>query len=167
MNNNTYLENKTEKTRINNSRRLKHKTFTYKLFLKNTKQYDYTKEREIYNSVNNNLDLTHKHLLNGHMKEKDIKNYNVNISHTVYCDGTLLNVIIKVSYYSNVIFNLNPFIFDLSMILNIPSNLILNANETTQTKKTPPKKRYIKPLDPIKEEPKKIIKNVVKSGAFL
>ena len=90
---------------------MKHKTFAYKLFLKNTKQYDYTKEREIYNSVNNNLDLTHKHLLNGHMKEEDIKNFNVNINHTVYEDGTLLNVIIKVSYYSNVIFNINFGIF--------------------------------------------------------
>jgi hypothetical protein len=163
----TYLGNKQEKPRKNNSRRLKHKTYTYRLFLKNTKHYDHTQEKEIYNSVNNNLDLTHKHLINGHTKKEDIKNYDVNISHAVYQDGILLNVKINVSYYSNIIFNLNPFIFDISMILNIPSNLIMNIDDKPVSKKTSIKKQYIEPLDPIlEEEPKKIIKPIVKSGAF-
>ena len=61
--NNAYLMKKTEQTRKNNSRRLKHKTFTYDLFLKNITLYDHSKEKEFYKSVGLNLDLTHKHLI--------------------------------------------------------------------------------------------------------
>lgn len=168
MNNTEYLSTiakNNEPKRKNTSRRLKHKKIELQLFIKNVSSYDFSKEREIYKAVYHNLDLSHKYLLLGNDKKTDIKGYIVDLHHTVYKDGILLNLIIAVSYYTNIVFSLCPFIFDLSLILNVPSNLIIDMNKQQKPPQSV-KKQYINKLEPVQEESKEIKNNIVSTGSI-